>query len=110
MVEELLNEPGVAEPPLPAVPDQRTYNSDVEVVQEINLQFDSASKSAADVSKMLEVDKMPYNQKKNSGLKGWSITPSVVKKFSLYLFLVNVDMIEMETFYLTQLLLQCPQC
>ena len=90
------------------MPDQRTYNSDFEVVQEINLQFDSASKSAADVSKMLEVDKMPYNQK-NSGLKGWSITPSVVKKFSLYLFLVNVDMIEMETFYLTQLLLQCPQ-
>ena len=91
------------------MPDQRTYNSDVEVVQEINLQFDSASKSAGDVSKMLEVDKMPYNQKKNSGLKGWSITPPAVKKFSLYLFLVNVDMIEMETFYLTQLLLQCPQ-
>ena len=70
MVEELLNEPGVAEPPLPAVPDQRTYSSDVDVVQEIKLQFDSASKSAGDVSKMLEVDKMPYNQKKNSGLKG----------------------------------------
>jgi hypothetical protein len=80
------------------------------VVQEIKLQFDSASKSAADVGKMLEVDKMPYNQKKNSGLKGWSITPSTVQKFSLYLFFsVNVDMIEMETFYLTQLLLQCPQ-
>ena len=70
VVEELLNEPGVAEPPLPAVPDQRTYSSDVVVVQEIKLQFDSASKSAGDVSKMLEVDKMPYNQKKNSGLKG----------------------------------------
>ena len=92
------------------MPDQRTYNSDFEVVQEINLQFDSASKSAADVSKMLEVDKMPYNQKKNSGLKGWFITPSAVKKkISLYLFLVNVDMIEKEFFYLTQLLLQCPQ-
>jgi len=107
VVEEQLNDPGIAEPPA-AVPE-RMYNSDVEVVQEIKLQFDNASKSAGDVSKMLEVDKMPYNQKKNSGLKGWSITPSVVKKFSLYLFLVNVDMIEMETFYLTQLLLQCPQ-
>ena len=55
------------------MPDQRTYKSDVEVVQEINLQFDSASKSAADVSKMLEVDKMPYNQK-NSGLKHYRKT------------------------------------
>ncbi|PUZ52609.1 hypothetical protein GQ55_6G284500 [Panicum hallii var. hallii] len=66
VVEEQLNDPGVAEPP--AVPE-KTYSSDVEVVQEIKLQFDSASKSAADVGKMLEVDKMPYNQKKNSGLK-----------------------------------------
>ena len=68
------------------MPDQRTYSSDVVVVQEIKLQFDSASKSAGDVSKMLEVDKMPYNQK-NSGLKGWSITPSAVKKNqSLFVF------------------------
>ncbi|RLM61084.1 uncharacterized protein C2845_PM14G21370 [Panicum miliaceum] len=65
VVEEQLNDPGVAEPP--AVPE-KTYSSDVEVVQEIKLQFDSASKSAADVGKMLEVDKMPYNQK-NPGLK-----------------------------------------
>ncbi|XP_062195029.1 protein ALTERED PHOSPHATE STARVATION RESPONSE 1-like [Phragmites australis] len=51
----------------PAVPG-KMYNDDVEVVQVIKSQFDRASKSAGDVCKVLEVGKMPYNQK-NSGLK-----------------------------------------
>uniref|UniRef100_A0ACD6ALG6 Uncharacterized protein n=1 Tax=Avena sativa TaxID=4498 RepID=A0ACD6ALG6_AVESA len=46
----------------------KAYNDDAEVAQEIRLQFDVAAKSAAEVSKMLEVGKMPYYQKK-SGLK-----------------------------------------
>ncbi|XP_047045992.1 protein ALTERED PHOSPHATE STARVATION RESPONSE 1-like [Lolium rigidum] len=47
---------------------RKAYNDNVEVAQEIRLQFDLAAKSAAEVSKMLEVGKMPYYQKK-SGLK-----------------------------------------
>jgi hypothetical protein len=47
----------------------KAYNDNVEVAQEIRLQFELAAKSAAEVSKMLEVGKMPYCQKK-SGLKG----------------------------------------
>ncbi|KAM0909444.1 hypothetical protein ACQ4PT_014811 [Festuca glaucescens] len=46
----------------------KSYNDNVEVAQEITLQFELAAKSAAEVSKMLEVGKMPYYQKK-SGLK-----------------------------------------
>ncbi|KAM0883265.1 hypothetical protein ACQ4PT_031692 [Festuca glaucescens] len=46
----------------------KSYNDNVEVAQEIRLQFELAAKSAAEVSKMLEVGKMPYYQKK-SGLK-----------------------------------------
>ncbi|XP_034601386.1 uncharacterized protein [Setaria viridis] len=73
-VEEQLNDDsGVADEP-PAVPEIKTYTSDVQVAQEIKLQFDTASKSAGDVSKMLEVDKVPYYKKKNSGLK----VPSMV--------------------------------
>ncbi|KAM0862123.1 hypothetical protein ACQ4PT_045464 [Festuca glaucescens] len=52
---------------LPEIPG-KSYNDNVEVVQEIRLQFEFAAKSAAEVSKMLEVGKMPYYQKK-SGLK-----------------------------------------
>ncbi|KAK1606937.1 hypothetical protein QYE76_030610 [Lolium multiflorum] len=46
----------------------KSYNDNVEVAQEIRLQFELAAKSAAEVSEMLEVGKMPYYQKK-SGLK-----------------------------------------
>ncbi|XP_047071255.1 uncharacterized protein LOC124680071 [Lolium rigidum] len=46
----------------------KAYNDNVEVAHEIKLQFELAAKSAAEVSKMLEVGKMPYCQKK-SGLK-----------------------------------------
>ncbi|XP_062191363.1 protein ALTERED PHOSPHATE STARVATION RESPONSE 1-like [Phragmites australis] len=65
VVEEQLKHSGDAEPP--AVTG-KMYNDDVEVVQEIKLQFDRASKLAGDMRKVLEVGKMPYNQK-NSGLK-----------------------------------------
>jgi hypothetical protein len=53
----------------------KSYNDNVEVAQDIRLQFELAAKSAAEVSKMLEVGKMPYCQKK-SGLKGlWRTCP-----------------------------------
>ncbi|KAJ1269571.1 hypothetical protein BS78_07G222100 [Paspalum vaginatum] len=84
-VEEQLEEhSGVAEAeqPLAAAPE-KMYNNDVEVVQEIKLQFEHASKSADDVCKMLEVGKMPHSQK-NSRLKVSSMiwrVPSMSKKF-----------------------------
>jgi hypothetical protein len=72
-VEEQLNDDsGVPDEP-PAVPENCStisYTSHVEVVQEIKLQFDTASRSAGDVSKMLEVGKVPYCKKRSSGLKG----------------------------------------
>lgn len=46
-----------------AVPPPRRYHDVSEVVQEIKTQFDRASESANEVSKMLEVGKLPYNQK-----------------------------------------------
>jgi hypothetical protein len=49
----------------------KAYNDNVEVAKEIRLQFELAARSAAEVSKMLEVGKMPYYQKKKSGLKGF---------------------------------------
>lgn len=48
---------------------RRTIYDDLDVVHEIKLQFESASKTVSDISKMLEVDNVPY-YKKNSGLKG----------------------------------------
>ncbi|KAJ1256377.1 hypothetical protein BS78_K038800 [Paspalum vaginatum] len=54
--------------PAVAVAPEKVYNNDIEVVQEIKLQFERASKSAGDVCKMLDVGKMPHS-KKNSGLK-----------------------------------------
>ncbi|WVZ91745.1 hypothetical protein U9M48_037874 [Paspalum notatum var. saurae] len=72
-----------AEQPLAAAPE-KMYNNDVEVVQEIKLQFEHASKSAGDICKMLEVGKMRHSQK-NSGLKVSSMmiwrVPSTRKKF-----------------------------
>ncbi|EHA8588851.1 nitrate regulatory gene2 protein [Cocos nucifera] len=51
-----------------AFPPPRRYHDVSEVVQEIKIQFDRASESANEVSKMLEVGKLPYHQK-NSGYK-----------------------------------------
>jgi hypothetical protein len=49
----------------------KAYNDNVEVAKEIRLQFELSARSAAEVSKMLEVGKMPYYQKKKSGPKGF---------------------------------------
>ncbi|KAG1361040.1 putative nitrate regulatory gene2 protein [Cocos nucifera] len=46
-----------------AVPPPRRYHDVSEVVQEIKAQFDRASESADEVSKMLEVGKLPYHQR-----------------------------------------------
>ncbi|KAI4966591.1 hypothetical protein ZWY2020_037999 [Hordeum vulgare] len=46
----------------PAVPG-KAYNDDIEVSQEIRSQFEHAANSAANVSKVLEVGKMPYHHK-----------------------------------------------
>jgi hypothetical protein len=54
---------------LPSAGSEKTYIDDNEVVLEIKAQFDRASNSAGEVSKMLEVGKMPYYQK-SSGFKG----------------------------------------
>ncbi|KAJ1256389.1 hypothetical protein BS78_K039600 [Paspalum vaginatum] len=83
--EELEEHSGVAEaePPF-SVAHEKMYDNDIEVVQEIKLQFEHASKSAGDVCKMLEVGKMPHSEK-NSGLKVFSmmicVVPSKHKKF-----------------------------
>ncbi|KAG8050363.1 hypothetical protein GUJ93_ZPchr0009g1677 [Zizania palustris] len=53
---------------LPPAGSEKTYVDDAEVVLEIKTQFERASKSAIEVSKMLEVGKMPYYQK-SSGFK-----------------------------------------
>uniref|UniRef100_A0ACD5XZ02 Uncharacterized protein n=1 Tax=Avena sativa TaxID=4498 RepID=A0ACD5XZ02_AVESA len=53
---------------LPPTGSEKTYVDDNEVVLEIKAQFERASDSAGEVSKMLEVGKMPYYQK-NSGFK-----------------------------------------
>jgi hypothetical protein len=55
---------------LPPAGSEKTYSDDTEVVLEIRTQFERASESAGEVSKMLEVGKMPYYQN-NSGFKGW---------------------------------------
>lgn len=55
---------------LPPTGSEKIYIDDTEVVVEIRTQFDRASQSASEVSKMLEVGKMPYYQK-SSGFKGW---------------------------------------
>lgn len=55
---------------LPPAGSDKVYSNDTEVVLEIRTQFQRASESAGEVSKMLEVGKMPYYQK-NSGFKGW---------------------------------------
>jgi hypothetical protein len=55
---------------LPPAGSEKTYNDDTEVVLEIKTQFERASESAGEVSKMLEVGKMPYYQK-SSGFNGW---------------------------------------
>ncbi|XP_052166434.1 protein ALTERED PHOSPHATE STARVATION RESPONSE 1-like [Oryza glaberrima] len=65
VIEEQLRHSDAAGPP--AIPG-KVYNDDVEVVEEIRSQFEHAAKSAFDVSKVLEVGKMPYYQK-SSGLK-----------------------------------------
>ncbi|CAL5014011.1 unnamed protein product [Urochloa decumbens] len=68
-VDEQLDDSGVSDAELPAVPEtEKTCN---EVAQEIRLQFDRASKAAGDLCKMMEVDKVPYCKKKNGspGLK-----------------------------------------
>ncbi|WVZ51246.1 hypothetical protein U9M48_002406 [Paspalum notatum var. saurae] len=71
------------EPPVDVAPEQ-VYNNDVEIVQEIKLQFENSSKAAGDLCKMLEVGKVPHSQK-NSGFKVSSImiygVPSKRKKF-----------------------------
>ena len=54
---------------LPPSGSEKTYIDDTEVVVEIRTQFERASESAGEVSKMLEVGKMPYYQK-SSGFKG----------------------------------------
>lgn len=54
---------------LPPIGSEKTYFDDAEVVLEIRTQFERASKSAIEVSKMLEVGKMPYYPK-SSGFKG----------------------------------------
>ncbi|XP_062198696.1 protein ALTERED PHOSPHATE STARVATION RESPONSE 1-like [Phragmites australis] len=53
---------------LPPSGSEKTYIDDTEVVVEIRTQFERASESAGEVSKMLEVGKMPYYQK-SSGFK-----------------------------------------
>uniref|UniRef100_A0ACD5XUS9 Uncharacterized protein n=1 Tax=Avena sativa TaxID=4498 RepID=A0ACD5XUS9_AVESA len=53
---------------LPPTGSEKTYIDDNEVVLEIKAQFERASDSAGEVSKMLEVGKMPYYQK-SSGFK-----------------------------------------
>ncbi|KAI4989573.1 hypothetical protein ZWY2020_036890 [Hordeum vulgare] len=53
---------------LPPTGSEKTYVDDNEVVLEIKAQFERASSSAGEVSKMLEVGKMPYYQK-SSGFK-----------------------------------------
>ncbi|KAL6844895.1 hypothetical protein ACP4OV_025554 [Aristida adscensionis] len=53
---------------LPPTGSDKTYIDDTEVVLEIRTQFERASESAGEVSKMLEVGKMPYYQK-SSGFK-----------------------------------------
>ncbi|KAL6601368.1 hypothetical protein ACP70R_044588 [Stipagrostis hirtigluma subsp. patula] len=53
---------------LPPMGSDKTYIDDTEVVVEIRTQFERASESAGEVSKMLEVGKMPYYQK-SSGFK-----------------------------------------
>ncbi|VAI20788.1 unnamed protein product [Triticum turgidum subsp. durum] len=53
---------------LPPTGSEKTYVHDNEVVLEIKAQFERASSSAGEVSKMLEVGKMPYYQK-GSGFK-----------------------------------------
>jgi hypothetical protein len=55
---------------LPPTGSEKLYIDDTEVVVEIRTQFECASQSAGEVSKMLEVGKMPYYQK-GSGFKGW---------------------------------------
>ncbi|KAL5230034.1 hypothetical protein ABZP36_028810 [Zizania latifolia] len=62
--EQLQSSDAVGPPGIPG----KAYNDDIEVVQEIRSQFEHAAKSLADVSKVLEVGKMPYDQK-SSGLK-----------------------------------------
>ncbi|CAN6183186.1 unnamed protein product [Urochloa humidicola] len=53
---------------LPSTGPEKIYVDDTEVVVEIRTQFERASESAGEVSKMLEVGKMPYYQK-SSGFK-----------------------------------------
>nr|CAB3454123.1 unnamed protein product [Digitaria exilis] len=53
---------------LPPTGSEKIYVDDSEVVVELKTQFDRASQSAGEVSKMLEVGKMPYYQK-SSGFK-----------------------------------------
>jgi len=53
---------------LPPTGPEKIYVDDTEVVVEIRTQFERASESAGEVSKMLEVGKMPYYQK-SSGFK-----------------------------------------
>ncbi|CAN6198792.1 unnamed protein product [Urochloa humidicola] len=53
---------------LPSTGPEKIYVDDTEVVVEIKTQFERASESAGEVSKMLEVGKMPYYQK-SSGFK-----------------------------------------
>lgn len=57
-----------------AVPG-KSYNDDIEVAREIRSQFEHAANSASNVSKVLEVGKMPYHHK-SSGLKGLSMKHS----------------------------------
>ncbi|KAL5221610.1 hypothetical protein ABZP36_026323 [Zizania latifolia] len=81
VVEEQLQSSDAVGPPAMS---GNAHNDDVEVVQEIRLQFEHAAKSAVDVSKVLEVGKMPYYQK-SSGLTVSSVMicglPSVDEEF-----------------------------
>uniref|UniRef100_A0A0D9XAM2 DUF632 domain-containing protein n=1 Tax=Leersia perrieri TaxID=77586 RepID=A0A0D9XAM2_9ORYZ len=63
VMEEQLRRSDVA-----AVISRKAYDDDSDVVQEIRSQFEDAAKSAVDVSRVLEVGKMPYYQR-SSGLK-----------------------------------------
>lgn len=48
---------------------RRTIYDDLDVVHEIKLQFESASKTVSDISKMLEVENVPYYKKKKNSVK-----------------------------------------
>jgi hypothetical protein len=53
------------------------FQNDLEVVKEIQIQFERASDSGNDLAKMLEVGKLPYNKKHSSYLVSSKMLPMV---------------------------------